>query len=370
MEKSMIDYIRETPIILNNIIRHSHDFTNELVEFYHQNACKGITLIASGSSYNGCLIALPFLKHLGMDVELHTPFTFIHHQFPIDRNRFYLAVSQSGCSTNILEALKTLKQNRQPCASLTGRKDCDAIRIADLTVDWQAGEEKVGFVTKGVSSLSCFLMCFGLELALYDNRISKNRYASWKKELKKTQILQPEMLQNTIAFFDSHRQFFSKPSEVILLSSGPGFGVASEGALKIAETSCIRASAFEAEEFLHGPLYPSTPDVLFIIIGNEESSSTKRIMDIAAALEDISEKILILGNDERFDKTHCVSPSEETASFSSPLYKLTCLQTLAYLMTINSNQFEPHECVKKFKKANKVASKSRDSLYLDLQKIG
>ena len=38
-------------------------------------------------------------------------------------------------------------------------------------------------------------------------------------------------------------------------------------------------------------------------------------------------------------------------------------------MSEATNKYEPHEAVKQFKKANKVASKSRDNLYLNLQKV-
>ena len=72
MEKTMLDYIKETPDVLNGIIDHSYEYTKDLVTFYHDKHCEGIILIASGSSYNGCLMAKPFLKHiLGIEVSLY-----------------------------------------------------------------------------------------------------------------------------------------------------------------------------------------------------------------------------------------------------------------------------------------------------------
>ena len=369
-EITMLDYIRQTPATVSDIIDHSYEYTKELVGFYMKHKCDGICLIASGSSYNGCLIASHFIRHvLGIDFKLITPFSFVNDEYQYIRNELFLGVSQSGCSTNTLEALKLLKKDGHPAACLVGRDDCDARDIADLTVNWKVGEEKVGFVTKGVTSLACFLMCFALELGKQTGIINEKRYDHAREQLKKTQAIQPEMMENTISLFERQKNLFLNSNRVILLSNGPGLAISFEGALKIAETSCITAIPYEAEEFLHGPVYPSRPDDLFILIDNDDSASS-RLLDIAEALKDIGDRVFVLTNDERIDADHRFSVSDQTCSYTSVLYKLTCLQTLSYLMAVSSNNFEPHDCVKRFKKANKVASKSRDNLYLDLQKIG
>ena len=93
------------------------------------------------------------------------------------------------------------------------------------------------------------------------------------------------------------------------------------------------------------------------------------MLDIANALKDITKKVYVITDSEKIDEDHRFSVSDHTCKYTSVLYKLTCLQTIACLMTESSNHYEPHECVKAFKKANKVASKSRENLYLDLQKI-
>ena len=369
-EITMLDYIRQTPAVVTDIIDHSFEYTKGLVDFYREHGCEGICLIASGSSYNGCLIASHFIRHmLGIDLKLITPFSFVNDEYQYIQNEFFLGVSQSGCSTNILDALKLLKKDGHPVACLVGRDDCDARDIADLTVNWRVGEEKVGFVTKGVTSLSCFLMCLALELGRQLGIIGEEKYRHATAQLKKTQQIQPEMMDNTMNLFEKQKDLFRNPARVILLSNGPGLAICHEGALKIAETSCISAIPYEAEEFLHGPIYPSTPDDLFLLVDNNDSASA-RLFDIADALKDISERVFVISNNERIDADHRFSVSDKTCKYTSVLYKLTCLQTLSYLMASSSNDFEPHDCVKRFKKANKVASKSRDNLYLDLQKIG
>lgn len=370
METNMLDYIKETPATLLNIINNSHEYTRKLVEAYLEHQNEGLYIIASGSSYNGSLIAVAFIKHiLGIEVKLETPFSFENHEMEYLKNEMLIAVSQSGCSTNTLSVLNSLKAKGYFTSCLVGRDDCDAKDIADLTVNWQVGEEKIGFVTKGVSSLACFLMCFAAELALALRKIDEKRYEHIKDVLRKTQAIQPEVVEKTIEMFEKNKDEFLHPSRVVLLSSGPGFGVICEGALKIAETSCLGAVAYEVEEFLHGPIYPSKPEDLILVCDNGDSSSSKRIVDIAIALKDITPKVFIFSNSDKFDDDHALKTKESTCQYTSVLYKLSFFQTLAYLMTEATNRYEPHERIKAFKKANKVASKSRDNLYLDLQKV-
>ncbi len=367
--ETMMDYIKETPAVLLNIIDHHEEYTKQLINFYKDNNNERIHFIASGSSYNGTLCALPFMKQiLKTEISLTTPFSFENHEL-YHKDTMYIFVSQSGCSTNILSAMNKLKEQGCRCACLVGREDSDAEKIADLTVNWKVGEEKVGFVTKGVSSLACFLMCFASDQARENRTISEETHQYYLDEMRKTQKIQPELLDNTISVFERNKEDFLGLKRVILLSSGPNFGTITEGALKISETCCISGQAFEAEEFLHGPLYPSTPDDLFIIVDNNDHPSSQRMIAIAKALTDVSDKVYVLSNDQSFDQSHRFTTDSESDPLVSPLYKLTCLQVLAYLITENSNHYEPHEKIKLFKKANKVASKSRANLYLDLQKI-
>lgn len=366
----MLDYIRESPEKESEIIRNSKEYTEKLVEFYLDGDYKGICFIASGSSYNACLCARYFIEHiLDIEVKVISPFTFLHHDIDHIGDLMFVGVSQSGCSTNTIEALEELRNRKIKTACLTGNDDCDVKDKTDLLVNWGVGEEKIGFVTKGVNTLVCFLMSFAVELAERMQIINGQKYQHIREKLQEAVDLQKEMMDSTVRMFEEHRQDFINPRRAILLSSGPNYGTVCEGALKIAETSCITAIAYEAEEFLHGPLYPSQPDDLIILVDNNDDESSSRINDIALALKDITEKVYVIGNSDQIDKDHRFSTSSQTCPYRSPLYKLTCLQTLAYLMTQATNNYEPHDVVKSFKKANKVVNKSRKDLYLDLQKI-
>lgn len=365
---TMFDYINETPKVVNNIIENSYEYTKELVDLYITNNYDGLYFIASGSSYNGTLCAKAFIQHiLGIEVKIVSPFTFSHHEYKSLRCEMPICVSQSGCSTNTIDVLKMLKDNGKQSICLVGRDDCDAKEYTDLLVNWRVGEEKIGFVTKGVTSLACFEMVFALELGKAKGIINEAKYNKVKTNLRKSQTILPEMVNNTINLFNKHQEDFTSRNKVIFISSGPGLAVATEAALKVTETSCIDTAVCEAEEYLHGPLYSANPNNVIIAIDNNDDSSSQRIIAIADALKDVTEKVYVISNSPVFDDEHAFRTSEETCLHIAPLYKLSCIQTLAYLMSEATNKYKPHENIIKFKELNKVASKSRPNLYLNLQ---
>lgn len=366
---TMMDYIKETPTRVLDIVNNSYEYTKDLVNFYIENKCEGLYFVASGSSYNGTLCAKAFMQHIfRKEIRMSTPFSFLHHDMEYIGNQMIICVSQSGCSTNTIAALDALKQKGHKTVCLVGRDDCDAKEYSDLLVNWKVQEEQIGFVTKGVTTLAAFEMMFVVELSKAIGIIGETKYAKIKENISKSQRIQPEIVDNTIKLFETNKQDFIGRNKVIFLSSGPGLAVATEAALKIAETSCINALACEAEEYLHGPLYPSTPDDVVIAIDNSDSKTTDRILDIALAIkEEITPKVYAITNSAKFDDAHAIRTSEQCCEHISPLYKLSAIQTLAYLMTEATNKYIPHQNVVKFKKANKVASKSRDKLYLNLQ---
>lgn len=73
-----------------------------------------------------------------------------------------MVVTQSGLSTNAIEALKIIKKKQCRAICLTGNKNSDVKDVADVVIEYGVGEELVGYVTKGVSSLALFLDLFAI----------------------------------------------------------------------------------------------------------------------------------------------------------------------------------------------------------------
>ncbi len=369
-EVTMMDYIKETPEVVLNIINNAKDYVGKLVDFFLENQYEDVVVIASGSSYNGAMCARTYMrKYLQCEVKMLTPFTFVsyEHQY-INPKSMLVFISQSGCSTNTLDAIRLANAKGFKSVALVGRDDNDAKDIATITLNWGCGEEKVGFVTKGVISLAAYLMLFALETALAKNTVTENDYNAQLDQFRLAMEIHPEMVKETEIKFEQNFKAFTSKNNLYVLGTGPSFGVALEAALKISETNVLTALAVETEEFLHGPIYPTNPNTLVLVIDNNKNASTARSVDIAKANNTITEKTFCITNSTDYDDARSFRTEKQTSCHISVLYKLACIQTLSYLMTMNTNKFEPHPTIKRFKRANAVASKSRANLYLDLQK--
>lgn len=369
-EVTMMDYINETPEVVLNNVKNSKALVGKLVDFYLENGYQDVVVVASGSSYNGAMCARTYMrKYLQCEVKMLAPFTFVNyeHQY-INPKSMLVFISQSGCSTNTLDAIRFAKEKGCKTVCLVGRDDNDAKDIADLTLNWGCGEEKVGFVTKGVVTLALYLMLFALETALIVKRISEEDYQGQLAQFRLAMEIHPQMVEETKKKFEQNFKAFTSKDNMYVLGTGPSYGVAIEAALKISETNGLMAVGVETEEFLHGPIYPTNPDTLVLVIDNNANKSTERSVDIAKANNIITEKTFCITNSENYDDARSFRTEKQTSCHVSVLYKLACIQTLSYLMTMATNKFEPHPTMKRWKKTNAVAAKSRANLYLDLQK--
>ena len=114
-------------------------------------------------------------------------------------------VSQSGCSTNSIEALKKLKELGHLAIGLTGNINSDFKDWSDLLIDYSVGKETVGYVTKGVATLAQFLMLFALEAALAKQKISIEDYEKVMKELHEVPTRHETIQKETFDFYQRNK---------------------------------------------------------------------------------------------------------------------------------------------------------------------
>ncbi len=298
---TMKTYVVETPEAVLANVKRSEELTKSLVDAYLEKEFKRVVIIASGSSYNGSLCAVNFLrKVLNKEVKLLSPFTFVHYDNNVDEDDFVLVVSQSGKSTNSLEAIQVLKEKGLKKIGITGNVESDFKDECDLVCDWGVGIELVGYVTKGVITLAEYLMLFGIEAQTAKGLMSAEENKCWKDSIVLAMDAHKQLQASSLKFIESHQKELLSMKDVWLVGAGSNFATCVEGALKIGETVKIHATAYETEEFLHGPCYPINPDFVTIIYdSNRKDAATNRMHEIYQACKFVSDKTYIVTNDPR-----------------------------------------------------------------------
>ncbi|MPM67489.1 hypothetical protein SDC9_114412 [bioreactor metagenome] len=173
-----------------------------------------------------------------------------------------------------------------------------------------------------------------------------------------------QLTEETLVKYEQNYKVFTSMDKLHILASGPNFGTAVEGALKISETACLPCLAYEVEEFIHGPNIQFDPSYTVIFIDNgSNSASSKRIVDIYTGTRIITDRAFIITNDPKVEDKYAFRTKEETCPLISSLYKLTVFETLAYKITEDTVHWYNHPLYQKFKDSNIVKSKSRENLY-------
>ena len=124
MKRTMQDYIQESAETCRRLLE-DDALCAPVVDLCRQKKPETIWLVASGSSYNACVCAQPYMERwMDSKVELMTPFTVLYYTPAIREDDLVLVITQSGLSTNAIAVLDSL-QDRDNVICLTGNRESD-----------------------------------------------------------------------------------------------------------------------------------------------------------------------------------------------------------------------------------------------------
>ena len=349
MQVTMMTYIQETPQQMKDNIINIEEITKPLVQLYLQKEYQSLWIIACGSSFNGAQCAKPFLmKYLNCDVKVISPMSFVYFENQITEDDFVFVVSQSGHSTNCIQALQKLKSLHREAVLITGQKNDDLKSYADIVVDYHMGIETVGYVTKGIVMLIEYLILFALVSGLKKHCIHQEVYDEIIKELlevpERHQIIQEETKQ----FYQKHLYEMTSLNPTFFIGFIQSYGIALEGALKMAETTKHPCMAYEAEEFIHGFNLQLTPAYTVWCI-DDCSQGSSRIISIYQAIQSVTPRTYAITNSPLVDDEHAIRiPFHIHEPLLMPLYILPVFQVLSYQISEELQTWNTHPRFSKF----------------------
>jgi glucosamine--fructose-6-phosphate aminotransferase (isomerizing) len=156
-----------------------------------------------------------------------------------------IAISQSGRSTDMFEALAVLRPKR--VIALTNQRDSPLATMAQLTIDVGAGTEVAVPASKSVSATVAILL-WAASLLDRDSRRGKESLIH-TAEAVRTWLDGPSVVDVVNAARE-----IAVCKSVIFLGSDYGLPIAREAALKLKEAAYIHAEGFSAGEFRHGSI--------------------------------------------------------------------------------------------------------------------
>ena len=355
MKYTMQDYIEQSYETCINNLNRGGCLSAKLVSLYNEKKPKTIWLIASGSSYNACISAIPFLKKcMESEVQVITPYTFVYYTPKYDCSDLFVVVTQSGISTNAIEALKKIKNLNQTAICLTGHPESAVKDIAEYVIDYGVGEELVGYVTKGVTTLCLFLMIFAVKAS------KKEQYL---EDLYKAVELMQIVKDKSYDFIEMHYKDFSGMNVCYCCGSGSSQGVTLEAALKIGETIHIPSVAYEVEEYIHGPNLQLNPKYTILFLDSNDHASG-RIEQIYKATKEVSDHTFMISCNENLkEDANVLWIPKDCPKDCSSLVELPLIQLMSHMVNSQLNSSKQHPLMKKFKKI--AAAKTADFVNYD-----
>ena len=213
-----------------------------------------VFVVACGSSYHSGLVAKYAIEHwtrLPVEVELASEFRY--RDPVLDRDTLVVAITQSGETADVLEAVRHARRQRARVLAVCNTNGSQIPRESDAVLYTHAGPEV------GVASTKAFLaqitanLLVGLALA----QARGTKYADEVAREFEALCEMPAAVAETLELMDPVRRLgreIADSKAVLFLGRHVGFPVALEGALKLKELAYMHAEGFAAGELKHGPI--------------------------------------------------------------------------------------------------------------------
>lgn len=244
----MLKEIYEQPVIIEKISE-GMDYYSKAVREMNPLLKKGaLTIVAAGTSYHAGLMGKYFLSKLvGIRSEVIVASEFPEWSSHLRKNDVVLAISQSGETADVLEAIRIARSREANIVSVVNVPGSTLTRMSDLSIFIQAGPEIGVAATKTFLGQIAVLYVIASLLDGRDNKYISKYLRNISKILNNSMDTFSVMSKKVSSYLlDKEHAFF--------LGRGINYPTALEGALKLKEISYIHAEGYPAGEYKHGPL--------------------------------------------------------------------------------------------------------------------
>ena len=291
-EHFMIKEIYEEPEVVERLLNSLSTEQKPNLEMLKKLmlAAKRIVFVASGTSYHAALLGVYFLNKAG--VEAHAVIASEFRNFYlVDDKTLLIAVSQSGETMDVIEALHGMKAKGAKIASLVNVPYSTVQRMSNVSINIEAGQEICVASTKSfvnqVVALTYLASIFGYEKDF--SKISDDIRNVFLEEEKIKDIA--KSLQDA--------------KDIYIIGRGYLYPVAREIALKVKEISYIHAEGMMGGELKHGTLALIEKGTPVIALIDNKPEIISNVMEIKAR----DGRIIAITNqdDNRFDESIKIS---------------------------------------------------------------
>jgi len=317
--------IHEQPLIIEKVETPNLDRVKEFCNSVRNS--RTVFLTGSGTSYHCALIAKHLLSNFAkIHVETMVSSEFQYTLDGIDNTSVLLAISQSGETADVLQAVKAAKHMGARILSIVNIPTSSLARISDWFLLIECGPEV------GVAATKSFTAQLSLIYTLVDRLC--NGCLGFEADKAFLGGALREILDTEI---EIHRiaERLRDATDIYVVGRSIHYPIALEGALKLKELAYIHAEGMTAGELKHGPLALIESNSYVIIINPNDTTYND---NIATAHEIKARGATIIGISDRPNDVYDIFmkiPSVKSIVY--PIIEVLPFQILAYYLALAKN---------------------------------
>lgn len=320
---NMYKEIMEQPEVLRKCISTNEETLTKIVAELEKKKPEFIIIAARGTSDHAAVYAKYMFETLtGLPVVLAAPSVVTTYKSKLScKNALVIGISQSGAAADVAAIMEEANAVKTTTVGITNFEDSLLAKNSQFCLLCSAGVERSVAATK---TFTTQLILLGLLAA----KLAGNKEV--EEELKTV----PSIVDNTIKTVRDEVKIAASRyrfiDECIVLARGMNYAVALESALKIEETTYVRAKGFAASDFHHGPMAVLQKDLPVIIYAPTGPSFTD-MQEMYSLLKQADADVLVVSDDADFcAKADCAVKTPTAASdFVSPFINALVAQLFA-----------------------------------------
>ncbi len=295
-----------------------------------------IYIVACGTAYHAGLVGKYIIeKYAGITVEVDIASEFRYRYPLVDERTLFIAISQSGETTDTLEALREAKRKGARVLSVVNVVGSSVARESDDVFYTWAGPEIAVASTKAYTTQLMCMYLLGLYMGKQTGVLEEKKYREIIEELKTIPDMLTEILEKENDIKGIARRFYRR-EKVFFIGRGTDSAVSYEGSLKLKEISYINSFAIAAGELKHGTIALVEPGVLFIAMCTQDRLYEKMVSNVQEIIARSGEIFAVAkeGGEEikkHADNTFYIPRCSDDVA---PILSVVPLQLFAYYVSV------------------------------------
>jgi len=325
----MISEIHEEPSALDRLIGQELARVWALAECWASRPPRFIFIAARGTSDHVALYGkYLFETTIGVPTGLAAPSIASIYRAQVNvEGALFIGISQSGEAADVISVLEQANAGGADTLAITNNDNSPITEIAQHTIPLHAKPELAVAATKTfTNSLASLLM---LAAAI-------GRNEELRSQLERLPTLVADVLRHEHQI-ESKIERFRYLRECVVLGRGYNLATAYELALKMRETSNVRAQPFASPDFVHGPIAIIEEGYPVIAFANR-GVTLPSVMSVINETQARGAEAVVIGNAPdalaTADVSFPVIPERDVPEVISPITSIAAGQLFAHALSV------------------------------------